>query len=59
MQFSINALPVLLTIVCAPVVLDRVTLFEPAVTVHVVDAPAEDVNVIWLAYPEGVWPLNH
>jgi hypothetical protein len=56
---ELKALPVLVTIVSAPLVVDKLTLVEPEMIDQVVDAPAADVNVIAVSYCSGFWPENH
>ena len=42
-------MPVLVTVVSLPLVVDRLILFAPAVTVHLLPDPPVDVKVICVA----------
>jgi hypothetical protein len=55
----LNGDPLLVTVICAPVVPERETLFAPAVTVHVVELPPDEVRVIEVVYPEGLSPAKY
>jgi hypothetical protein len=56
--WELNAVPVLVTVVCAPVS-ERLTLSDPWVTAQVVEEPPLKLRVIEVLYPDGDWPLNH
>jgi hypothetical protein len=56
---ELKAAPELVIIVCDPLVAERLTLLAPAVTVHVVEEPPDEVRVIDVAHPEGCDPLKY
>ena len=56
---ELKAVPELVIIVCDPLVVERLTLLAPAVTVHAVEEPPDEVRVIDVAHPEGCDPLKY
>lgn len=56
---ELKAVPVLVIVVCDPVVVERLILLLPAVTAQEVAAPPDEVSVIELLYPEGLYPPKY
>jgi hypothetical protein len=56
---ALKADPELLAVTEAPEVAERLILFAPAVTVHVVELGPVEFSVAEVVYPLGDWPLNH
>jgi len=56
---ELKAVPELVIVVCDPVVVERLTLLVPAVTLQVLEEPPDEVRVIEVAYPEGCNPLKY
>jgi hypothetical protein len=59
--FPLKCVPVLETVIWAPVEADSVTLESACVSAHDVDAPPVDVSVTDVGYADGAgfFPLNH